>query len=112
MSELNHSPSRRKFIHTAAVAAVDAPLIIRCSSGGRSPNGRLNHACIGIGGMGWHDLNKFREDPNVEIAAVCDVDADNLQKISEVLPEPKEPCSFPTAICRSLCPGKNLSAIP
>lgn len=84
----NHlfSQSRRKFIRTAATAAAAAPFLIRCSSGGKSPGTKLNHACIGVGGMGWHDLNKFREDPNVEIIAICDVDADYLKKASEALP--------------------------
>jgi predicted dehydrogenase len=37
--------------------------------------------------MGWHDLLKFKEDPNVDIIAICDVDADFLKKASEALPE-------------------------
>jgi predicted dehydrogenase len=36
--------------------------------------------------MGWSDLQKFREDPNVQIVALCDVDADNLKKASQILP--------------------------
>lgn len=90
MADQNYSCTRRKFIQTAAVAAAGAPFIIRCSTGGRSPNGRLNHACIGVGGMGWHDLHKFREDPNVQIVAICDVDTDYLQKASEILPDARK----------------------
>ncbi len=78
--------SRRKFIKTAATAAIAAPFIIRCSSDKTPRNGKLNHACIGVGGMGWSDLQKFMEDPNVQIVAICDVDADNLKKASEALP--------------------------
>jgi predicted dehydrogenase len=37
--------------------------------------------------MGWADLQKFKEDPNVRIVAICDVDADNLKKASETLPD-------------------------
>ena len=37
--------------------------------------------------MGWSDLNKFKEHPNVKIVAICDVDADNLKKASELLPD-------------------------
>jgi predicted dehydrogenase len=37
--------------------------------------------------MGWSDLQKFREHPNVQIVAICDVDANNLKKASGVLPD-------------------------
>ena len=81
MSENNHSLSRRRFIKTAAASALAAPFIIRCSSGGKtSKDNILQHACIGVGGMGWSDLQKFREHPNVKIVAICDVDAGNLKK--------------------------------
>lgn len=78
--------TRRRFIHTTTIAAIGAPLILSCSRSKPSPNGKLQHACIGVGGMGWSDLNKFREDPNVEIVAICDVDADNLNKAAALLP--------------------------
>jgi predicted dehydrogenase len=87
MKDHIHSVSRRKFVQTAATAAIAAPFIIRCSSGHRSAKSMLNHACIGVGGMGWADLQKFKEDPNVQIVAICDVDAGNLKKASEALPD-------------------------
>ena len=87
MTNHTSSFSRRKFIQTAATAVVAAPLIIRCSSGSSKPGNILNHACIGVGGMGWGDLQKFREDPNVRIVAICDVDANNLKKASGALPD-------------------------
>lgn len=37
--------------------------------------------------MGYGDLQKFKEDPNVNIVAICDVDAKNLKKASELVPE-------------------------
>lgn len=87
MTDHTFSSSRRKFIQTAATAAIGAPFIIRCSSKGPKSDGKLHHACIGVGGMGWSDLQKFKEDPNVQIEAICDVDADNLKKASEALPD-------------------------
>jgi predicted dehydrogenase len=36
--------------------------------------------------MGWHDLQNFKEHPDVEIVALCDVDAKNLQRAAEALP--------------------------
>ena len=86
MTDHLHSVSRRKFIQTAATTAIAAPFLIRCSSGTPPPASKLNHACIGVGGMGWGDLQKFKEDPNVNIVAICDVDADNLKKASELVP--------------------------
>lgn len=81
------SLSRRQFIKSTATAVITVPLILRCSTSGSSPSNRLNHACIGVGGMGWTDLLKFVEDPNVQIVALCDVDMNNLKKASELLPE-------------------------
>jgi predicted dehydrogenase len=85
----NHtfSQSRRRFLQTAATAAVAVPFITRCSSGSSTPKSVLNHACIGVGGMGWSDLGKFKAHPNVKIVAICDVDAVNLKKAAEALPE-------------------------
>jgi predicted dehydrogenase len=87
MTVNNHSLSRRKFIKTVATTAIAAPFILRCSSNAPSKDNILQHACIGVGGMGWSDLQKFKEHPNVKIVAICDVDADNLKKASEALPD-------------------------
>ena len=87
MTDHSSLQSRRKFIQRAATAAIAAPFILRCSSGKSSPNKMLNHACIGVGGMGMADLQKFKEHPNVKIVAICDVDSNHLKKASEALPE-------------------------
>lgn len=87
MKDHAFSESRRKFLQKAATAAIAAPFILRCSSNVKSPGSKLNHACIGVGGMGWYDLQKFKEHPNVQIIAICDVDADRLKKASEALPD-------------------------
>jgi predicted dehydrogenase len=87
MKNHTYSVSRRKFIQSTATAAIAAPLILRCSSNTSSSKDKLNHACIGVGGMGWSDLQKFKEDPNVQIVAICDVDANNLKKASDLLPD-------------------------
>jgi len=87
MTDHIFSLSRRKFVKTATTATIGVPFILRCSSKGSSGDGILDHACIGVGGMGWSDLQKFKEDPNVRIVAICDVDANNLKKASEALPD-------------------------
>jgi predicted dehydrogenase len=88
MKDHTFSVSRRKFLKSAATAAFTAPLIFRYSANATTPNGKLNHACIGVGGMmGMNDLQNFMKHPNVKIVAICDVDSDNLKKASEVLPD-------------------------
>ena len=87
MTQHIHSASRRRFIQIAAASAIAAPFILKCKSEKKSPGSRLNHVCIGVGGMGWGDFNKFKEDPNVQIVAICDVDAENLKKASDALPD-------------------------
>jgi len=87
MKTIANKLTRRRFIETTAIAAIGAPLILSCSRSKPVSNGKLRHACIGVGGMGWSDLNKFREDPNVQIVAICDVDSDNLKKAAELLPD-------------------------
>lgn len=87
MKDQSSSLSRRRFLQTAATAAIAAPFLIRCTSEKRPRNGKVNHACIGVGGMGWGDLQKFKEDPNVNIVAVCDVDSENLKKASAAVPQ-------------------------
>ena len=86
----NHifSVSRRQFIQKATTAAFAAPFILRSKSSGLPQTGKLNHACIGVGGMmGMSDLQSFKKHPGVQIVAICDVDANNLKKASELLPD-------------------------
>ena len=87
MKNQNRSVSRRKFLGSITAAAFAAPFVANSSVGFASPKSKLKHACIGVGGMGWHDLQNFKEHPDVEIVALCDVDANHLQKAAEVLPD-------------------------
>lgn len=78
--------SRRHFLATAATGAIVVPLILSSSAKAASPNGKLNHACIGVGGMGWNDLQNFKKHPNLQIVALCDVDENNLKRAAEAVP--------------------------
>lgn len=86
MKDKNCSVSRREFLQKATTAAIAAPLIFRSSANAKSPNDILNHACIGVGGMGLYDLQNFKKHPRLKIVALCDVDANNLKKASEAVP--------------------------
>lgn len=86
MDDHNGSVSRRKFLMAAATMAVTPPLILQSASVVAPQNRKINHACIGVGGMGWHDLQNFMGHPNVQIVAICDVDANNLKRAADILP--------------------------
>ncbi len=83
MNQQPFSLSRRKFIQKTATAAIAAPLILESCA----PKTKLKHACIGVGGMGWGDMQNFIKHPDVQIVAICDVDANNLKKASEAVPD-------------------------
>ncbi len=50
-------------------------------------NGKLSHACIGIGGMGGVDIKHFLSHPNVQVVALCDVDRTRLDAASALVPD-------------------------
>ena len=86
MNDQSFSVSRRKFIQTAATAAIAAPLLLESCA----PKAKLRHACIGVGGMmGLNDLQNFVSHPDVQVVAICDVDEDFLKKALELVPEAK-----------------------
>jgi len=72
-----HFGTRRDFLKTtslfAGAAAVSAPYILRA----QGANGRINVACIGVGGKGGSDTDSaFKMGGN--IVALCDVDSNTL----------------------------------
>lgn len=80
-----NSVSRRDFLLTSA-AALTPPLLFGMPVPISAADGKLNHACVGVGGMGAHDMKNFMQHPNVNIVAICDVDADILKKASALVP--------------------------
>ncbi|MCX6914685.1 MAG: Gfo/Idh/MocA family oxidoreductase [Verrucomicrobia bacterium] len=83
--------SRRQFLRTTALAGAAAPFFVSCSTtqpGAKrvSANSKLNHACIGVGGMGWGDLQNFLQHQKAQVVALCDVDANNLDKAAKAVP--------------------------
>ncbi len=86
--------SRRRFLHSTALAALAAPLAVSCRAPSSAPrfrtfseNSKLAHASIGIGGMGTVDLQSFVKHPGVEVVALCDVDSNNLAKAAALAPK-------------------------
>ena len=79
---MNNNISRRHFIRTTSVGIATFTI----GRDGFAANEKLSHACIGVGGMGWNDLNNFKSHPKLEIAAICDVDSAHLDKAAALLP--------------------------
>jgi predicted dehydrogenase len=83
------SLSRRQFIQDsilagAAAAAVTAPAMSLFAADeakpSTSPNEKIGIAVIGVRGRGQAHLNYFGQRSDVEVVAICDVDADVGQK--------------------------------
>jgi len=73
--------TRRQFVKqaaTASAAALGAPLIIPASALGRdgavAPSSRIVMGCIGVGGKGTNNMQRFMNNKDVQVVAVCDVE--------------------------------------
>lgn len=78
--------SRRRFLAQAGLMAGLAPWVGVSLGRAGSPNGRLQHACVGVGGMGWNDLQNFLQHARTQVVALCDVDANALKRAAEAVP--------------------------
>ena len=78
--------SRRKFLG-GTVAAGFATVGLPRSSWAQSPNEKQQHASIGVGGMGWGDVQEIGSHPDVEIVAICDVDLRRTAQAHERFPD-------------------------
>lgn len=86
---MNNTTTRRQFIkQTAATFAV--PMILPGLSMAQSANGKLNHASIGVGGMGGSDINSISSHAKVNIIAICDVDENNLNAAALKFPNARK----------------------
>jgi predicted dehydrogenase len=77
--------SRRAFLKSTSVVLA-SPYLLSSTLGAPAANSKLNHACVGVGGMGWNDLQNFLQHPRVQVTAICDVDANTLKKAAEAVP--------------------------
>src|SRR5678816_44486 len=80
--------NRRIFLRVAGTAGVGAPLLFNnLQSLSAAPNGKLAHACIGVGGMGWGDLQNYLKHTKTQVVALCDVDANTLANAAKAAPD-------------------------
>ncbi len=82
--------TRRQFLKTTAAAGLSLPLIFARLNLAQSANGKLSHASIGVGGMGWSDINSIANHPAVNIVAICDVDENNLNRAAQKFPNARK----------------------
>jgi hypothetical protein len=91
------SSSRRDFIKTASVLAAGSVIPFSSLSNKRnsiSPNDKIHVGLIGANGMGFNDLTSFLKNPEIECAALCDIDRNVLNTRTDALvklgfPKPK-----------------------
>jgi predicted dehydrogenase len=92
---LNFDPTRpwtrRAFIRAAAAASVAAPVLVsgqikKKHAKPTTPDTKLQHACIGVGGMGGVDLQNFLQHKRLQIVALCDVDSNTLNAAAKLVP--------------------------
>ena len=86
--------TRRRFLQTSAAATslLAAPGILRA----KNPNSKLNLAFIGCGGRGGSNLRTMTKQTlvDVNIAAVCDVDANARHNAKKLFPEARAYTDF------------------
>jgi len=82
------SIARRRFLKTAAAAAVGAPWIVAPSALGRdgavAPGDRITLGAVGIGPRGQYVLSCMLGEPDVRFVAICDVRASRRQAIKNL----------------------------
>jgi predicted dehydrogenase len=84
---MNHQLSRRRFLQ--AGAALASYTVFSSRAWAASPNGKLRTAHVGVGGMGGADLGSISSHPKVEVAALCDVDLNTLNRVKAQHPQAK-----------------------
>jgi len=83
---------RRTFLTTSAFGA--AAVLTGYSQTPKrrtiGPNEKLCHACIGVGGMGHHDLQNYHSHAKSQVVAICDVDLNNLEGGAKIVPDARK----------------------
>ena len=83
---------RRTFLTTSAFGAA-AVLTGYAQAPKRrtiGPNEKINHACIGVGGMGHHDLKNYLSYQKGQVVAICDVDMNSLNNAAKDAPDARK----------------------
>jgi len=82
-------PSRRAVLKRTASAGVLAMPLARITRAA-TPNSTVQHASIGVGGMGWGDVNQIASHRKAEIVAICDVDTRRMAAAARKFPNARK----------------------
>ncbi len=82
-------PTRRSFAKSAA-ATFAVPFILPELGWAANANGKVQHACIGVGGMGGNDFSNFLSHPHADVVAICDVDRNHLEAAAQKAPNARK----------------------
>lgn len=84
---------KREFLKKVAVLTTGVTLLPKCgvekATDATTKVERIRTAHIGVGGMGMEDLQAVASHKLVDIAALCDVDAKNLEAAKALFPKAK-----------------------
>ncbi len=83
---MSQQSDRRNFLKQSVGAGLCIAGWAHAASG-NSPNGKIQHAAIGVAGKGWSDLMAFASHPQVVIAALCDVDTVRMRRAAKQFPQ-------------------------
>lgn len=83
---MRQQSDRRSFLKQGIGAGLCAATWAHAALG-KSPNGKIHHAAIGVGGKGWSDVMAFASHPEVVVAAVCDVDENQMRRAAQQFPQ-------------------------
>ncbi len=86
---MSHTFSRRRFLQQASALAAASSLASSAVFAAPSPMAKFRTAHVGVGGMGGGDLNSIASHSAVEVAALCDVDANRLAEAAKRHPGAK-----------------------
>ncbi len=92
MKKMPNAWTRRDFLRATGIVTASVPAFAPRAGAALSPvkprfvNGRLQHASIGVGGMGAVDLENFRQHPQLDVVAICDVDENHLKAAAAKVP--------------------------
>ena len=90
---------RRTFLRASAMTAISYSRIM-------GANERIRLGAIGVGERGRGDLGKFAKNPTVEVAAVCDIYAEQIDKSKQIAPNSQSYTDH-----RKLLADKNIDAV-
>jgi predicted dehydrogenase len=85
------SMNRRTFLGCGAAAVLRADVL---------PGSRVALGVIGTGWMGLATMKIFMGDPRVQVAAICDVDAEHLKEASAAAPDARTVHEFEELLAR------------